>query len=83
MAKTTLSSKYQIVVPKEVRRKLNLKSGTQVNVYPIDENRAVIVKRPKSYADALRGLGKEVWQTLGGTEKYLKGERASWDKKSV
>lgn len=83
MAKSRLSRKYQIVVPKEVREKLNLQAGNEVVVYPVDEQRAMIVKQPKSYADALEGLGQEVWRALGGTEKYIKQERASWDKKLV
>lgn len=35
-------------------------------------------KRPKSYTQALEGLGAEVWRELGGTDAYIKGERASW-----
>ena len=78
-----LSRKYQIVVPKEVRKKMNLRVGERVAVYGVDENRAMLVRRPKSYADALQGLGKEVWEALGGADKYIREERASWDKKSV
>lgn len=83
MTTTTLSSKNQIVIPKEVREKLKLRSGSKLVVYPVDETHAVIAKEPKSYSDALRGLGKEVWQALGGADKYIKQERASWDKKLV
>lgn len=78
-----LSRKYQIVVPKEVRKKMNLHVGERVAVYGVDENRAMLVRRPKSYADALQGLGKEVWEALGGADKYIREERASWDKKSA
>ncbi len=78
-----LSRKYQIVVPKEVRKKMNLRVGERVAVYGVDENRAMLVRRPKSYADALQGLGKEVWKALGGADKYIREERASWDKKSA
>jgi len=78
-----LSRKYQIVVPKEVRKKMNLRVGERVAVYGVDENRAMLVRRPKSYTDALQGLGKEVWEALGGADKYIREERASWDKKSA
>ncbi len=78
-----LSRKYQIVVPKEVRKKMNLRVGERVAVYGVDENRAMLIRRPKSYADALQGLGKEVWEALGGADKYIREERASWDKKSA
>lgn len=81
MTNIKLSSKNQVVIPKEVRKKLGLKAGATIAIYPIDEQRAVLVKRPKSYADALEGLGKEVWDALGGADKYIKEERASWEKK--
>ena len=83
METAKLSQKYQIVVPKEVRKKMNLRVGERVSVYSVDENRAMLVRRPKSYADALQGLGKEVWEALGGADKYIREERASWDKKSA
>ena len=72
-----------MVVPKEVRKRLKLQAGSQLAIYPVDDYHAIITKRPKNYADALQGLGKEVWKALGGADKYIKEERASWDKKSV
>jgi len=81
MTKAKLSKKYQIVIPKEVRKKMQLEVGSHVAVYSIDRDHAVIAKRPKSYADALQGLGKEIWKALGGADKYIKEERASWEKK--
>jgi len=62
---------------------MKLGVGSEVAVYPLDEERAMLVKRPKDYVKALRGLGKEVWQALGGADKYIREERASWDKSSV
>ncbi|HEX9830381.1 MAG TPA: AbrB/MazE/SpoVT family DNA-binding domain-containing protein [Thermodesulfobacteriota bacterium] len=83
MDSTKLSKKYQIVVPKAVREKMKLRAGEEVHMYSVDENRALLVKQPKDYVAALEGLGKEVWQALGGADKYLKEERASWQKKSA
>ena len=76
-----LSKKYQVVVPKVVRKRLKLQAGSELAIYPLDDSHAIITKRPTSYADALQGLGKEVWQKLGGADKYIKEERASWEKK--
>ncbi len=81
MNKTTLSKKYQVVVPKAVREQMKLRVGEQVSLYGIDAHRAVLVRHPKDYVAALEGLGKEVWEALGGAEKYIRGERASWQKK--
>ncbi|MEK7460687.1 MAG: AbrB/MazE/SpoVT family DNA-binding domain-containing protein [Patescibacteria group bacterium] len=78
MATTTLSAKYQIVIPKAVRVKLGLRRGMKVRIYPVDEDRAMIVSESSDIVSELRGLGKEVWQKLGGADKYIKRERASW-----
>ncbi|MEW6610075.1 MAG: hypothetical protein AB1352_00385 [Patescibacteria group bacterium] len=80
MSTTTLSQKYQTVVPMPVRRKMGLRAGMKVTWYPIDENRTVVVKHPTNYVKAMEGLGAEVWQTLGGTDKYIRQERDSWEK---
>jgi AbrB family looped-hinge helix DNA binding protein len=57
MATTTISSKYQIVIPKDVREKLNLKSGQKMTVvvkggvvYLIPE------KPPESFKGFLKGM---------------------------
>ncbi len=81
MSKTTLSSKNQIVVPKEVREKLKLVPGAKISIYPVDDNHAILTRQSEDYVKSLRGLGKEVWQALGGADKYIKEERAAWDKK--
>jgi AbrB family looped-hinge helix DNA binding protein len=78
-----LSQKYQIVVPRDVRKKMKLHRGSRLGVYPVDGDRAILLKYPKNYVDAMQGLGKEVWHMLGGATRYIKQERASWIKKSV
>jgi len=81
MSTTTLSSKYQIVIPAPVRERMHLRAGTKVTLYPLDDDYAIIAKRPVDPVSALKGLGKEVWQALGGGEKYIKQERNSWRKR--
>ncbi len=80
MEKVKISSKNQIVIPALVRHKLKLKQGTSITIYPIDSNHAIISKQPKTggYAESMLGLGKEIWEELGGVDKYIKGERDSW-----
>ena len=78
---TTLSKKYQIVLPREIREQMSLEVGTQVALYPLDENRAVIVKKDADPVRALEGLGKDLWKKLGGADKYIKQERAAWEKR--
>ena len=83
METAKLSQKYQIVVPKEVRERLHLQAGSRVEMYSIDEERAMLMKRPATSLQAMKGLGKDVWKRIGGASRYIKQERASWRKKSA
>lgn len=81
MSTTKLSQKYQIVIPKTVREKMNLKEGMSITVYPVDSQYALLMKSPGNYVQTLKGLGKDVWKALGGGGAYIKQERMSWNKK--
>ncbi len=70
-----LSSKGQIVIPKEFRGSLKLKPGTQLKV-EVEEGR-LILEPLKSFADALCGLGKEIREDMDAKE-YIDKERESW-----
>lgn len=79
MATATLSSKNQIVIPKDIRQILELKKGSRVYIYPAREKLSVIIsKTDQDPVEALEGLGADLWKSLGGGEKYIKQERASW-----
>ena len=72
----TVSSKYQIVIPREAREKLNLKTGDKL-IIKADNEKIIIYPQPKSYAKYALGLGKEIWQGIDATE-YVKKERETW-----
>lgn len=72
MAEATLSSKNQIVIPREVREALNLKPGDKL-VIVLREDRAIVLEKPKSLAEAMKGLGRGLYP-----KDYLKKERESW-----
>ena len=76
MQMAKLSSKYQIVIPKKVREALGLEPGDRLLI-ATEGDKAVMRLRPKSYADHMRGLHKEVWQGIDATE-YVSEERKSW-----
>ena len=80
MAMTTVSSKYQIVIPKAVRKAASLRPGTKLSVIALGNDQIVLKPLNGTHVDRLRGLGKEVRRALGGGEKYLENERNSWDK---
>ena len=72
MAYLKLSSKNQIVLPKEARKAMNVKGGDEILVV-IKGNVTILMPKPKKYAEALSGIGKGVYP-----REYLKRERRSW-----
>jgi AbrB family looped-hinge helix DNA binding protein len=73
MAEVTISSKNQIVIPREVREKLGVKAGDKLLVV-VHDGRIIVMQKPKSYPDAIRGLARGVHPA-----DYLEKERDSWD----
>jgi AbrB family looped-hinge helix DNA binding protein len=72
MQTVKLSSKNQIVVPREAREAIGVKSGEEI-VVVVHGDQVLLVRRPKSYTQAMLGIGK------GLTPKnYLRNERRSW-----
>lgn len=70
----TLSSKFQIVIPREAREAMGLSAGDVLLVLS-KPDRVVIVRKPKKFAKHMAGLHREVWQ---GAESYLQDERETW-----
>jgi len=59
-ALTTISTKYQIVIPREVRKKFNLKPGQKVMFIPYQKSiRLVIVPSIKDARGMFKGLTSE------------------------
>jgi len=73
MAEVTLSSRNQIVVPREAREALRVHPGDKLLIV-VRGNTVVILPRPRSWTKALRGLANEPY-----SESYLNEERDSWD----
>jgi len=71
-----VSSKYQIVIPLEVRKKINLKSGDRL-IIKANNEKIIIYPQPKNYAKYALGLGKEIWKGKDAT-KYIRKERETW-----
>lgn len=68
----TLSSKHQIVIPRESRRVLGLKPGDKLLVVTLGEQ-VLVLGRPARHADATRGLARGVYP-----RGHLDAERAAW-----
>jgi AbrB family looped-hinge helix DNA binding protein len=74
MAEATLSSKNQIVIPREAREALQLKPGDKL-IVTAHAGKILILEKPKSYSKAIRGL---VPRGYYGKD-YVRQERQSWE----
>jgi AbrB family looped-hinge helix DNA binding protein len=73
MAEATLSSKNQIVIPREAREALGLKPGDKILVV-VKSGRVLVLQKPTSYHAATRGLARGKYP-----KDYLRKERQSWE----
>ena len=71
----TLSSRHQIVIPKEARDALHLKPGKRV-MDKVQGNAIIMLPQPDDPMKALRGLHKKLWQATGSGD-YPRKERDS------
>jgi AbrB family looped-hinge helix DNA binding protein len=73
MAQATVSSKNQIVIPREARQALDLRAGDKVLVV-VRGKRVLVLQKPASYRAAIRGLADK-----GYPSQHVKKERKSWE----
>ena len=73
MAEATLSSKNQIVIPKEAREALQVKPGDKLAVV-VCGDRVIVLRKPTEPHAAIRGIARGLYP-----KDYLKKERESWD----
>jgi AbrB family looped-hinge helix DNA binding protein len=60
MTEVTISPKFQIVIPKEFRKRLKLKPGQKLIVYDVDGSLRLVTARPLR---EMRGLAKGIrWE---------------------
>ena len=61
MKAVTVSSKFQVVIPREVRESMNIKPGTRIQVLHY-ENRIELIplKEPKALRGFIQGIDTEV-----------------------
>jgi AbrB family looped-hinge helix DNA binding protein len=72
MNEVKLSSKNQIVIPREAREVLGAKPGSRLLVV-VRNKTVILLPKPKAYATAVRGLAKKRYP-----KNYVKEERDSW-----
>lgn len=68
-----------VLIPNDVLEIIRAKLGEEVLlVYDDDTKELALIKKPESFTKALRGLGKEMWKSVGGTD-YINQERKTWE----
>ena len=67
-----LSSKNQLVLPKEAREAMGVKGGDELLVV-VKDGLTIVLPKPKRYARALRGVAKNIYP-----RDYLKREHRAW-----
>ncbi|HWY19670.1 MAG TPA: AbrB/MazE/SpoVT family DNA-binding domain-containing protein [Candidatus Acidoferrum sp.] len=72
MAQATVSSKNQIVIPREAREALGLRAGDKVLVV-VRGKRVLVLQKPKSHREAILGLAGNAYPS-----QHLQKERQSW-----
>lgn len=71
-----ISSKNQIAVPAEVRKKLQVGSGDYL-ILNIQDDTVVMMPEPRSFSEYMRGLHSEIWQGVDPDE-YVRREHEEW-----
>jgi AbrB family looped-hinge helix DNA binding protein len=72
-----LSSKGQLVIPKEMREALGVKEGDPL-LAVLEEGR-IVLSRPATFSRTTRGALKGTWgRDAQAIARYLQGERQSW-----
>ncbi len=73
-----LSQRNQMVLPKAARQALGVAPGGRVLVI-VQEQRVRLLPEPENWTEYVYGLGEDMWAALGGGERFLREERASWE----
>jgi bifunctional DNA-binding transcriptional regulator/antitoxin component of YhaV-PrlF toxin-antitoxin module len=77
MKAVKLSSKNQVVIPRELCRIAKLKPGDTL-IFDFIGGHLVGTRKPKKYTERLQSIPKDLWESIP-LENYLDSERNSWN----
>lgn len=81
MQQVTIGTKHQIVIPKDVRKKIKgLKPGSKVIVYPLNNDTIAIKVDNNNWLESSEGIAKEAWKGID-TTAHLNKLRDEWHEK--
>jgi len=72
-----LNDRNQITLPKAAREALGVKPGDCIAII-VDGKDVRLLPEPKVWSEHIYSLGKSMWEDLGGSEQFLRKERAAW-----
>lgn len=76
MTVTKVNARYQIIIPRIARKRLNINPGDRL-LFDVQAGIIVLIPRPKNYTKYLQGLHTEIWKGINA-QNYLAGEREAW-----
>jgi AbrB family looped-hinge helix DNA binding protein len=77
MLSAKVSTKHQIAIPSEARRKLGIEPGDRLSV-EITEDTLILRRRHARPSERLRGMARGMYEGLDAVE-YVRRLRAEWD----
>lgn len=81
MQQVTVGAKYQIVIPKEIRKKIKgLRPGIKVAVDRVDDNTVAVKTEPADWVKRTAGMMTEAWQDIDPIRE-LEKMRNEWEER--
>lgn len=68
----TVGSKYQMVIPKEIRREMNIKPGDKLYIDTADNHTIYLIVPQKNWSDQNYGALKKYWKGINMIEEVEK-----------
>lgn len=68
----TVGSKYQIVIPKEIRQEMNLKPGQKLYIDAADDGTIYLMVPPQNWSEQNFGALKKYWKGINMIEEVEK-----------
>ena len=79
VSEVKVSSKYQVVIPKEAREKVGLGKGDTL-IVDVENDVITMRRRPESFTEYGRGLHRDVWEDVDA-DRYLEELRREWERR--
>ncbi len=76
----TVGPKYQVVIPKKIRKQIKIHPGDKVGLILEDSGKVNLEIKPKNWVERTRGMMSEAWKGVD-TTKELNKIRDEWEER--